>query len=119
MGGGKAEPAPSCNAVYYHPESPNFGSHWMKEPVQFSKVKLTNKSNGKGQVRRSANHDFKLIDKLRNCELQIVLNSLHKYEPRIHIAAVADGGRQRCVLTQPLPETRFIAVTAYQVSSMH
>ncbi|GFO36386.1 Brachyury, partial [Plakobranchus ocellatus] len=47
--GGKAEPAaPSC--VYIHPDSPNFGAHWMKEPVNFSKVKLTNKLNGGGQT---------------------------------------------------------------------
>ena len=39
--GGKPEPqAPSC--VYIHPDSPNFGAHWMKAPVSFSKVKLTN-----------------------------------------------------------------------------
>lgn len=47
--GGKAEPAPQ-NCIYIHPESPNFGAHWMKEPVSFAKVKLTNKSNGGGQV---------------------------------------------------------------------
>lgn len=49
--GGKPEPqTPSC--VYIHPDSPNFGAHWMKAPVSFSKVKLTNKLNGGGQVRR-------------------------------------------------------------------
>lgn len=48
--GGKPEPqTPSC--VYIHPDSPNFGAHWMKAPVSFSKVKLTNKMNGGGQVR--------------------------------------------------------------------
>ncbi|XP_015283496.1 PREDICTED: brachyury protein [Gekko japonicus] len=47
--GGKPEPqAPSC--VYIHPDSPNFGAHWMKAPVSFSKVKLTNKLNGGGQT---------------------------------------------------------------------
>ena len=50
--GGKAEPV-SANAVYVHPDSPNFGAHWMKEPVSFSKVKLTNKMCGGGQVRYS------------------------------------------------------------------
>lgn len=49
--GGKPEPqTPSC--VYIHPDSPNFGAHWMKAPVSFNKVKLTNKLNGGGQVRR-------------------------------------------------------------------
>ena len=47
--GGKAEIPPS-NPLYRHPESPNFGSHWMKEPISFAKVKLTNKTNGNGQV---------------------------------------------------------------------
>lgn len=48
--GGKAEVPPS-NPIYIHPESPNFGAHWMREPVSFAKVKLTNKTNGSGQVR--------------------------------------------------------------------
>lgn len=48
--GGKSEP-PQPHCVYLHPESPNFGAHWMKEPVSFSKVKLTNKpSPSNGQV---------------------------------------------------------------------
>lgn len=51
VAGGKAETAPA-NPVYVHPESPNFGAHWMKESVSFAKVKLTNKSNGNGQVRK-------------------------------------------------------------------
>ncbi|XP_072123172.1 T-box transcription factor T isoform X3 [Mobula birostris] len=88
--GGKPEPqAPSC--VYIHPDSPNFGAHWMKVPVSFSKVKLTNKLNGGGQI---------------------MLNSLHKYEPRIHIVRV--GGPQRMISGHSFPETQFIAVTAYQ-----
>lgn len=51
--GGKPEPqSPSC--VYIHPDSPNFGAHWMKAPVSFSKVKLSNKLNGGGQVSHSS-----------------------------------------------------------------
>ncbi|XP_066999320.1 T-box transcription factor T isoform X2 [Anabrus simplex] len=88
--GGKAE-APPANPIYLHPESPNFGAHWMKEPVSFAKVKLTNKSNGNGQI---------------------MLNSLHKYEPRVHLVKV--GTEPRRILTFPFPETQFIAVTAYQ-----
>jgi brachyury protein len=88
--GGKAE-APPNNPIYIHPESPNFGAHWMKEPISFAKVKLTNKTNGNGQI---------------------MLNSLHKYEPRVHLVRV--GSEQRQVVTYPFPETQFIAVTAYQ-----
>lgn len=48
--GGKCEPPPqSC--LYVHPESPNFGAHWMKEAIAFAKVKLTNKPSPQaGQV---------------------------------------------------------------------
>ncbi|XP_069688920.1 T-box transcription factor T isoform X2 [Periplaneta americana] len=88
--GGKAE-VPPPNPIYMHPESPNFGAHWMKEPVSFAKVKLTNKTNGNGQI---------------------MLNSLHKYEPRVHLVKV--GSELRRVHTYPFPETQFIAVTAYQ-----
>lgn len=70
--GGKAE-APPNNPVYIHPESPNFGAHWMKEPISFAKVKLTNKTNGNGQI---------------------MLNSLHKYEPRVHLVRVGSEQRQ-------------------------
>ncbi|KAL4657501.1 hypothetical protein GN956_G4968 [Arapaima gigas] len=90
VAGGKPEPqSPSC--VYIHPDSPNFGAHWMKTPVSFSKVKLSNKLNGGGQI---------------------MLNSLHKYEPRIHIVKV--GGIQKMITSRSFPETQFIAVTAYQ-----
>ena len=51
VAGGKAEP-PAHNTVYVHPDSPNFGAHWMKDPISFSKVKLTNKMHGNGQVRQ-------------------------------------------------------------------
>ena len=55
--GGKPEPqSPSC--VYIHPDSPNFGAHWMKAPVSFSKVKLSNKLNGGGQVRGILNAQY-------------------------------------------------------------
>lgn len=41
-----------------------------------------------------------------------MLNSLHKYEPRIHIVRV--GGPQHMITSHCFPETQFIAVTAYQ-----
>ncbi len=43
---------------------------------------------------------------------QIMLNSLHKYEARVHIVRV--GTDERRILTYTFPETQFIAVTAYQ-----
>lgn len=102
---------PPTNAIYIHPESPNFGAHWMKEPISFAKVKLTNKTNGNGQV------DvylllLKFICKFKFYVFQIMLNSLHKYEPRVHLVKV--GTDLRRIITYPFPETQFIAVTAYQ-----
>ena len=94
--GGKAEPAPQ-NPVYTHPDSPNYGSHWSKEPISFAKVKLTNKCSTKDKI---------------------MLNSLHKYEPRLHISRVdqdASGRREmKTVKSFAFPKTQFIAVTAYQ-----
>lgn len=43
---------------------------------------------------------------------KIMLNSLHKYEPRLHIVKV--GGVQKMISSQSFPATQFIAVTAYQ-----
>ncbi|KAM8902722.1 T-box transcription factor TBX19 isoform 2-T2 [Spinachia spinachia] len=77
--------------IYIHPDSPNFGAHWMKAAVTFNKVKLTNKVNVGGQV---------------------VLNSLHRYEPQLHIVCV--GSCHRLVSHVTFKETQFIAVTAYQ-----
>ena len=99
VSGGKSEPAPR-SALYTHPDSPNYGSHWSKEPVSFQRVKLTNKVCSKGKI---------------------MLNSLHKYEPRIHVVKVdnsqGSGGsnQQQLVQTFAFPTTQFIAVTAYQV----
>ena len=98
--GGKAEPPPH-SPIYIHPDSPNYGSHWSKDPISFAKVKLTNKTTGKGQI---------------------MLNSLHKYEPRIHIVKVESGlevggHSQKIIKTFTFPPTQFIAVTAYQVRS--
>ncbi|KAK2857208.1 hypothetical protein Q5P01_005943 [Channa striata] len=43
---------------------------------------------------------------------RIMLNSLHKYEPQLHIVCV--GSRHRLVSNVSFKETQFIAVTAYQ-----
>jgi hypothetical protein len=96
--GGKSEPG-SSKSLYLHPESPNFGAHWMKDYITFSKAKLTNKPTHQAG--------------------QVVLNSLHKYQPKIHIIKVspADGNQSQLrnrVETFQFPETQFIAVTAYQ-----
>lgn len=91
MPGGKAEVAPP-NPIYIHPESPNFGAHWMKEAVSFAKVKLTNKSNGNGQI---------------------MLNSLHKYEPRVHLVRVGAEEQRTVRFLFLLPG--YITLTVYTV----
>lgn len=83
--------AQSSEQVYMHPDSPSTGSHWMKNEINFNKLKLTNnKSNSHGHI---------------------ILNSMHKYVPRIHIALENDNKNVR---TFTFMETQFIAVTAYQ-----
>ncbi|XP_033103212.1 T-box-containing protein 2-like isoform X2 [Anneissia japonica] len=88
---GQAEHLSKGNMMYMHPDSPNSGEHWMKQDIIFNKLKLTNnkgKDNG-----------------------YIVLNSMHKYQPRIH---VMDLNERYKMLTHCFPETQFYAVTAYQ-----
>ncbi|XP_065175931.1 T-box transcription factor T-like isoform X1 [Sycon ciliatum] len=91
VSGGRADPP--IQSRYKHPDSPHYGSHWMAKPIQFGKVKLTNKNNS---------------------EQQVVLNSLHNYEPCLHIVP-EPGHSQGCRAAKAsFPQTQFIAVTAYQ-----
>uniref|UniRef100_A0A3P9JVQ3 Eomesodermin homolog b n=1 Tax=Oryzias latipes TaxID=8090 RepID=A0A3P9JVQ3_ORYLA len=99
---GKADNSGQGNKVYIHPESPNTGAHWMRQEISFSKLKLT---NNKGTSHSTAQ--------------MIVLQSLHKYQPRLHIVEVTEDGIEDItsdLKTQcfTFPETQFIAVTAYQ-----
>lgn len=54
------------------------------------------------------------------CRLQmVVLQSLHKYQPRLHIVEVTEDGvedmsNEARTQTFTFPENQFIAVTAYQ-----
>lgn len=65
------------------------GIHWMKQVISFQKLKLTNNPNDRNGL--------------------IILNSMHKYVPRLHI--VEEG---KTINTFILDETSFIAVTSYQ-----
>ena len=49
---------------------------------------------------------------------QVVLTSMHKYQPRIHIIRTSDPSQIPWAAQQAFvfPETEFVAVTAYQVS---
>ncbi|KAM4791567.1 eomesodermin homolog isoform 2-T2 [Cyanocitta cristata] len=99
---GKADNNMQGNKVYVHPESPNTGAHWMRQEISFGKLKLTNN--------KGANNN--------NAQM-IVLQSLHKYQPRLHIVEVTEDGVEDMndsskTQTFIFPETQFIAVTAYQ-----
>ncbi|XP_051951009.1 T-box transcription factor 16 [Xyrauchen texanus] len=92
---GKAEPQLPYR-TYLHPDSPAPGSHWMKQPVSFLKLKLTNNA----------------LDQHGH----IILHSMHRYHPRFHIVQADDlySVRWSVFQTFTFPETSFTAVTAYQ-----
>ncbi|XP_039980782.1 MAX gene-associated protein isoform X2 [Xiphias gladius] len=89
--------------AFSHHYSPCKGSEWMGGLVSFYKLKLTNNS----------------LDQ----EGHIILHSMHRYIPRLHVIPVPDG-----VVTTPdqpvvmgpesmtftFPQTEFMAVTTYQ-----
>ncbi|KAJ8928239.1 hypothetical protein NQ314_019189 [Rhamnusium bicolor] len=90
------EEAQSPQRFYLHPESPATGDYWMAQPVSFGRVKLTNTPNPP--------------------EGQIVLSSMHRYQPRIIIAKTMHATNFIFAPTKlfTFSETQFIAVTAYQ-----
>ena len=98
---GKADPPPP-HRLYCHPDAPFTGEQLRKQVVSFEKVKLTNNELDKNG--------------------QIVLNSMHKFQPRLHLILVdgeMGGGRITDLAnhrhkTFIFPETVFTAVTAYQ-----
>ncbi|XP_044127738.1 MAX gene-associated protein isoform X7 [Bufo gargarizans] len=95
---GKADPH-VLGRVFIHPESPSTGQYWMHQPVSFYKLKLTNN----------------ILDQ----EGHIILHSMHRYLPRLHVVP-AEKSPEVIQLNGPdvhtftFPQTEFIAVTAYQ-----
>ncbi|XP_067087537.1 T-box transcription factor TBX5b [Osmerus mordax] len=94
---GKAEPA-MPGRLYVHADSPATGAHWSRQLVSFQKLKLTN------------NH----LDPFGH----IILNSMHRYQPRLHIVKADEnngfGSKNTAFCTHVFSETAFIAVTSYQ-----
>lgn len=85
--------------IHRHPDSPAKGSHWMKQIVSFDKLKLTNN----------------LLDDNGH----IILNSMHRFQPRFHVVYVdrskdSVNNAEANYKTFVFEETRFMAVTAYQ-----
>ncbi|CAF1181352.1 unnamed protein product [Adineta ricciae] len=107
---GQAEQCQKTNHVYLHPDSPNSGAHWMRnEKISFSKLKLTN--NKQLPTGHPQN------------QMTLILNSMHKYMPRLNIVEVSGRSSDPTSSnksnsppkhTFTFPETQFIAVTAYQ-----
>lgn len=87
--------------TFVHPDSPAKGSHWMKGTISFDKIKLTN-----NQLDQNGH---------------IIVNSMHRYLPRIHLVRHSDSQEEQGSTTNSdertsvsFDETAFIAVTAYQ-----
>ncbi|KAF7227749.1 T-box transcription factor TBX22 isoform X1 [Nothobranchius furzeri] len=88
--------------LYVHPDSPCTGETWMRQVINFDRVKLTNNEmDDKGHI---------------------ILQSMHKYKPRVHV--IVHDPRMDLSQIQSLPaegvhsfsfpETEFTTVTAYQ-----
>ncbi|CEF66083.1 Bifid [Strongyloides ratti] len=95
MVAGKADPE-MPKRMYIHPDSPATGEHWMSKGANFHKLKLTNNISDK--------HGY------------TILNSMHKYQPRLHVVRCNDIAHlpYSKFKTFIFKETEFIAVTAYQ-----
>ncbi|NP_705952.2 T-box transcription factor TBX6 [Danio rerio] len=81
--------------VFIHPDSPATGEHWQNRTISFHRAKLTNNT--------------------LDAQGYIILHSLHRYQPRVHVIEARDvlmWGRTQHSFT--FPETQFITVTAYQ-----
>ncbi|XP_041700428.1 T-box transcription factor TBX15 isoform X3 [Coregonus clupeaformis] len=93
--------------VYIHPDSLASGDTWMRQVVSFDKLKLTNNE----------------LDDQGHVSEPIILHSMHKYQPRVHVIRkdfssdlsptkpIPSG---EGVKTFSFPETVFTTVTAYQ-----
>ncbi|ESO03108.1 hypothetical protein HELRODRAFT_80725 [Helobdella robusta] len=94
----RTEPAAdlSCGRMFVHGDSPTSGEHWMRQVVSFHKMKLTNNTTDQ--------HGH------------IILATMHKYTPRIHVVQTDDlqSLHRSPFNTFTFQQTSFIAVTAYQ-----
>uniref|UniRef100_A0A8C7KLF1 T-box domain-containing protein n=1 Tax=Oncorhynchus kisutch TaxID=8019 RepID=A0A8C7KLF1_ONCKI len=102
MAAGNAD-SPVPPRVYVHPDSLASGETWMRQVISFDKLKLTNNE---------------LDD-----QGHIILHSMHKYQPRVHVIQKERGEELSHVRAVPqgdgtrtlsFPETVFTTVTAYQ-----
>lgn len=94
---------PNVIRAFSHHHSPSPGSQWMSGLVSFYKLKLTNNPHDTGD--------------------HIILHSMHRYVPRLHVIPAPDGvaaSPDRPLVVGPesmtftFPQTEFMAVTTYQ-----
>ncbi|XP_075743881.1 T-box transcription factor TBX6 [Rhipicephalus microplus] len=90
------DPPASESNMYLHESGPCLGAKWMLAPVDFGAVKLTNQKSNSSQ--------------------KVMLQSMRKYVPYIHVFAGSDVQQLdfRRFKTFMFPETEFISVTSYQ-----
>ncbi|ESO01901.1 hypothetical protein HELRODRAFT_188516 [Helobdella robusta] len=99
---GPSEDANEKSRRYTHEDSPARGSHWMSKVISFHKLKITNNVNDQ--------HGH------------LLLHSMHVYQPRLLIcpcdfsstAIERNEIETETETTFTFPETKFMAVTAYQ-----
>ena len=97
---GKADPPPP-HRLHPHPDGPFSAEQLKKQVIGFEKVKITNnESDNSGQI---------------------ILNSMHKFQPRVYLVKRREGQNgpitdieKEKYRTFVFPETQFTAVTAYQ-----
>ena len=97
---GKADPPPP-HRLHPHPDGPFTAEQLKKQVIGFEKVKITNnESDNSGQI---------------------ILNSMHKFQPRVYLVKRTEGQtgpvtdiEAEKYRTFVFPETQFTAVTAYQ-----
>jgi len=97
---GKADPPPPSR-LHSHPDGPFSVDQLKKQVIGFEKVKITNNETDNSG--------------------QIILNSMHKFQPRVYLVRRKEGDNgpvtnleQEQYRTFVFPETQFTAVTAYQ-----
>lgn len=102
--------------VFHHPCSPTSGQFWMKRPISFKSIKITHYTNSKNGNVRTIILFYILILNVSHVlwSLQILLHTMHKYVMEIIVSPI-DGSQPTSLL---LPETTFVAVSAYQNSEV-
>jgi hypothetical protein len=123
---------------YIHPDRFQLGSHWMANPISFTKVKMTNKVESPSRVAKraalnqrtdstasatngSSNGDLcgaptSILSSVHDINTNVFhMTSFHKYCPRIYLTQRAKGSNEIInSIVYRFDRTEFMAVTHYQ-----